>query len=248
MKKTGRAAPKIERNALLITKDASFEFTEAYKALRTNLQFASINTKLKKIIVTSSIPGEGKTTVSVNLAIAMAENGQRVLLIDADLRKPHIHHYLKIDQRKVGSLTTALAGITPIEKCIAYFSDLGIYVLTAGPIPPNPAELLCSERMEEFIEGLSENYDYIIIDTPPVSVVTDAAALSRVADGVVMVVRQGYTPYNLALAAKDNLEKVHANIVGCVFNSYDSQKDSKPYSSYYYKYKSYGYGDGAHSK
>lgn len=240
-----KTLPKIERKALLITKEASFEFTEAYKALRTNLQFASINTKIKKLIVTSTIPGEGKTTVSVNLAIALAENGQRVLLVDADLRKPHIHHYLKIDQRKVGSLTTALAGITPIEKCIAYFSDLGIYVLTAGPIPPNPTELLSSHRMEEFIETLSENYDYIILDTPPVSVVTDAAALCRVADGVIMVVRQGYTPYNLALTAKENLDKVNANIIGCVFNSYDAQKDSKPYSNYYYKYKNYGYGDGA---
>lgn len=233
---TKKSKIMIERKSLLINKSASFEFIEAYKSLRTNLQFASINSEIKKIIVTSSIPGEGKTTIALNLAISLAENGQKVLLVDTDFRKPQLHKYLKLENNKIGGLTTSLAGLSHIENCIAHFSDLGINVLIAGPIPPNPTEILSSQKMEELIKYLSGQYDYIIFDTPPVSVVTDAAVLSRLCDGVIFVLRQNYTTHEIANIAKQNLEMVNAKILGCVFNAFKVNKKNKSYKKYGYSY------------
>lgn len=229
----------INRKSLLIDKGISFEFIEAYKSLRTNLQFESINNTIKKLIITSSIPGEGKTTVALNLAISLAENGQKVLLVDTDFRKPQLHKYLKLESNKIGGLTTVLAGLSPIENCIAHFSDLCIYVLTAGPIPPNPTELLSSPKFKELVDKLSDQYDYIIFDTPPVSVVTDAAILSRICDGVLFVLRHNFTTHEIASIAKENLEKVDAKILGCIFNAFNVKKTNKSYK--YYHYKKYGY-------
>ena len=225
---------KVDRKSLIIAKGVSFEYIEAYKSLRTNLQFASINNAIRKLIVTSSIPGEGKTTIALNLAISLAENGQKVLLADTDFRRPQLHRYLKLENNKIGGITTLLAGISPIENCIAHFSDLGIYVLTASPIPPNPTEILSSAKMRELINLLSDQYDYIIFDTPPVSVLTDAAILSRLCDGVIFVLRQNLTTHEVAKTAKQNLENVNAKILGCVFNAFDADKANK---SYYYNKK-----------
>jgi capsular exopolysaccharide synthesis family protein len=222
----------INRKSLLIAKGVFFEFIEAYKSLRTNLQFASINNTIKKLIVTSSIPGEGKTTIALNLAVSLTENGQKVLLVDTDFRKPQLHKYLKLESNKIGGLTTALAGLSPIESCIVYFSDLGIYVLAAGPIPPNPTELLSSAKLEELVDRLSYQYDYIIFDTPPVTVVTDAAILSRICDGVIFVLRHNYATHEIAKIAKQNLEKVDAKILGCVFNAFNVKKSNKSYKYY----------------
>lgn len=230
---------KVPRKSLLITKGVPFEFVESYKSLRTNIQFASIENPVKRLIVTSSIPGEGKSTVTINLAISLAESGHKVLLIDTDLRKPQIHKYLHIEEGRVGGLTTLLAGMSSIDKCIAYFSDLGIYVLTSGPIPPNPAELLGSDKLEKLMDSLSDQYDYIIYDTPPVSVVTDAAVLSRLADGVIFVLRQNYTTVESAKLAKTNLENVGAKVIGCVMNAFNFDQTNKSYK--YYHYKKYGY-------
>jgi capsular exopolysaccharide synthesis family protein len=227
---------KIIRKELIINKGVPFEFVEAYKSLRTNLQFAAINSNIKKILVTSSVPGEGKSTVALNLALSLSENGDKVLLIDTDLRKPYLHKYLKISNKDVGGLTSLLAGITTLNNSIAYFSDLNISVITSGPIPPNPTELLGSEKFANIIESLSKDYDYIIFDTPPVSVVTDAAIISRLVDGVLFVIRQGYTTYDAANHAKENLVKVNANVIGCIFNAVDVEKNNK-----YYHYKKYGY-------
>jgi capsular exopolysaccharide synthesis family protein len=227
---------KLIRKELIVNKGIPFEFIEAYKSLRTNLQFASINTKIKKILVTSSVPGEGKTTVALNLALSLSENGHKVLLIDTDLRKPYLHKYFNISDKNIGGLTTLLAGITSVENSMAYFSDLNISVITSGPIPPNPTELLGSKKLENIIESLCNDYDYIIFDTPPVSVVTDAAIISHLVDGVLFVIRQGYTTYDAALHAKENLIKVNANVIGCIFNALDIKKSNK-----YYHYKKYGY-------
>lgn len=215
--------------------DAPFPFTEAYKSLRTNLSFVSVNEQYKTIAVTSAIPGEGKSNVAINLTISLAESGYRVLLIDADLRKPQIHKYLKIAQGSSVGLTSILSGKTALNESIFYLADHRIKVICAGIIPPNPAELLGSRRMMEMLNLLKERFDYIIIDTPPISVVTDAAVLSRQIDGVIMVVRQKHCSIEAAQLAKKNLESVDANIIGAVLNGY-SVKAANREDGYYYSY------------
>lgn len=230
-----------ENRLLLVSKEMPFSFVEAYKSLRTNLQFASLSKKIKKIIVTSSIPGEGKTTVAINLAIALAEAGHKVVLVDCDLRKPHVHRYLRIGMNKLGGVTSILAEKLKIDECVLKISNYGIYVLTSGPIPPNPAELLGTQQMNDLISELGQEFDYVIIDTPPVSVVTDAAVLSKIADGVVFVVRQNYTKIETAQLAKKHLENVGANVIGCVLNAFKVDKTSKSYAYYQYKNSDYSY-------
>lgn len=224
---------------LLISKNSPFQYIEAYKALRTNLQFMSIDKKMKKIAVTSTIPNEGKSTVAINLAITLAGAGLKVLLIDADLRKPSINKYMRIKQIHQKGLSSVLAGVEKLENCIFNLCDLNISVLTSGPIPPNPSELLGSEAMEKLIDEVSENYDYVIIDTPPASVVTDAAVLSKYIDWFVLVLRHNVTTIEAAKAVKTNLNSIGANIIGCVFNSFNFKKSNTPTT--YYKYKNYKY-------
>jgi capsular exopolysaccharide synthesis family protein len=223
-----------------ILKDAPFQFVETFNSLRTNIRFASVSRQYKKIVITSSISGEGKSTVAINLAIALANSSSRVLLIDCDLRKPAIHNFLQIDSEEPG-LTTALAGIVKIEQCIIHMKEMGMDVLTSGPVPPNPAELLGSDKMSEIIESISKQYDYILFDTPPVSVVTDAAVLSKISDGFVFVVRHLHTKIEEAVFAKSNLEKVGATVIGTVLNAFIPEKSSKSYAGYHYKQNEYGY-------
>ncbi len=218
-----------------------FSYVEAYKSLRTNLQFAAVDKSVKRLIVTSSIPGEGKTTVAINLAITLAETGAKVLLIDCDLRKPSIYRYLQINNKLAGGLTTILSKKAAIGECTGTLNGLRVDVIPSGPIPPNPAELLTSKRMMELLDTLSERYEYIVIDTPPVSVVTDAAALSRNSDGVIFVIRQGSTKIGNALLAKKNLESVGAKVIGCVLNAFQARNSSKAYAYYTYKKGYYAY-------
>lgn len=222
----------------ITSNDAPFQFVEAYKSLRTNLQFASVSQDHKRIVVTSSIPGEGKSTVSINLAFAVAGSEDRVLLIDADLRKPALHRYLHLNGTKIGGLSNILSGVRKSEECIIHFNDSRINFLSAGPIPPNPAELLGSRRMEMLIESLSSQYDYIIFDTPPVSVVTDAAVLSKLTDGVIFVIRQNYATIETAQLAKRNLENVGATVIGSVLNNFKADKSN---NANYQHYKRYDY-------
>ena len=228
----------LSADGLLITNPCPFEFAEAYKAMRTNLQFLLQEGKSHKLIVTSSIAGEGKSTVSVNLAASLAAGSGNVLLVDADLRKPHIHRYLDVGNT-IG-LTTAVAGRVPLERAIVYLRRLNIYVLTSGPVPREPAELLGSEKMADLVRELGERFDIVLFDTPPVSIVTDASVLSRFADGVLLVVRQNYTDLPAALAAKKNLAGAGAKIIGCVFNAFDYKRSNQYYSYSDYK-KNYRY-------
>ena len=220
----------------IISKTAPFPFVEAYKSFRTNLQFASINKEIKKIIITSSIPGEGKSVVSINLAIAMASAGSKVLLVDTDLRRPALHRYLRLNNAKIGGLTSVLSGAKSLDECLVHFNDLDIHFLSCGPIPPNPAELLGSKRMGNIIRELEGQFDYLIFDTPPVSVVTDAAVLSQYTDGAILVVRQNYVTTEAALQAKKNLENVGTSIIGSVMNDFRAQKSNKS-SSYHHSGK-----------
>ena len=220
--------------------DAPFAYREAFKALRTNLSFVSMSGKYKKIIVTSAIPDEGKTTIAINLAASLAETGSRVILIDCDLRNPSIHRYLLMDNRNVEGLTGILAGTTTLsDNVVNTHTKLKFDFIPSGFIPPNPAELLNSPLMRDLLKALEFKYDYIICDTPPVGVVTDAAALSKYCDGVLLVVRQKFSTKDQIHQAKQNLDKVQAKIMGVVMSRYDLNQDRDGAGRYSY---SYGYG------
>lgn len=226
------------RKLQIISKNAPFQYVEAYKTLRTNLNFMAVSNKYQKIVITSSIPGEGKSNVAINLCVSMAETGKKVVLIDCDLRKPVLHKYLRITRRAMG-LTNVLSGEATAAEVLVRFGDLGFDVITAGVVPPNPAELLGSVRMAELLDELATQYDYIIMDTPPASVVTDAAVLGTLVDGVLFVVSHANATIESAQLAKKNLESTNTNIIGAVLNGFDLKSTSRD-SGYYYSYE-YGY-------
>ena len=226
----------------MVGSDAPFQFTEAYKSLRTNLEFLAATSDCKTILITSSVPGEGKSNVAVNLAITLADSGKRVVLVDCDMRKSTISRYLHIPRDHIG-ITNTITGKdrTQLANALVNFKDLGIVVLPVGTIPPNPSELLATKAMENTFEALKQVYDYIIVDTPPVSVVTDAAVLCKYVDGALLVVRPGVTTIEGAQLSKKNLEAVNARVLGVVMNGYDVKKAGKK-DGYYYSY-SYGYSN-----
>lgn len=225
------------RKQLLIT-NAPFEYKESLKVLRTNIQFSSADKKNKKLAITSSGPGEGKTTIAVNLALTMAEAGLKVLLIDSDLRKPRVHKLLSLPiSPGITNLLTKQSSMNLVINTVKGFDTM--HVITCGVIPPNPAELIGSKQMESFIESVEDNYDYIIFDTPPVSLVTDAAVLSKYLDGIILVISYGRIAKDAVLYSKQQLTSVGANIIGCVFNYVNG--DAFVRNSYRYKSR-YGYG------
>lgn len=209
--------------------------SEAYRMLRTNIHYSNYDKKLKAIVVTSSGPGEGKTTTICNLAVAIAQTGQKVLLIDADLRKPKIHKHFNLTN--VSGITNIIAENTSYNTLLKQVEGIAYMdVMTSGPIPPNPSELLGSQRMRIWIEEMRSQYDMILVDAPPVGSVTDAAILSTFLDGVIMVISSGDTTIQAAQRSKGLLEKVNANILGVVVNKIQK---STAGSYYYYYYDSY---------
>lgn len=215
--------------------DVPFNFTESYKSLRTNLNFIAVSSECKTIIVTSAIAEEGKSGVSINLATSLAESGKRVILIDCDLRKPIVHRYLRLNTKRNHGLTGVLSGTTNLADAIITSSEFGMHVLTSGAIPPNPAELLGSNKMRTLVQKLAEVYDYVILDTPPVSVVTDAAVVGSYTDGALLVVRQGFADTETVQLAKRNLEATKVRIIGAVLNEFDAKTTGKS-SAYAYSY------------
>lgn len=226
---------------LAVGKNVPFAYAEAYKSLRTNLNFIASTEDVKTIVVTSAIPKESKSNVAVNLAITLASEGKKVILVDCDLRKPALNHYLKMGRHRQG-LTDVLVGNVSLSEAIVKFKDVKINVLAAGSVPPNPSELLSQSKMQDIIDILKANYDYVIMDAPPVSVVTDAAILSHYADGVILVVRSKFAPIESIQLAKHKLESVNARILGVVITRYNVKKSSKS-SAYTYTYE-YEYGNG----
>lgn len=233
---------KSQRKLMAIGPDAPFPFVEAYKSLRTNLEFLSDTSDCKTILVTSSVPEEGKSNVAINLAMTMAATGKKVVLVDADLRKGTLSRYLHVVKNHAG-ISNLIAGKCAWDEALTTVSGTDMLLLPTGPIPPSPAEMLASDKMRQLFEELKSFADYVIVDTPPVSVVTDAAVLSRVADGTILVVRPGITTIQGAQLSKRNLEAVNARILGVVVNDYDVKHSSKR-DGYYYSY-SYDYYDDA---
>jgi len=207
---------------------------EAYKTLRTNLQFAGLDKPVQVVVISSANPTEGKTTTAANLAISIAQSEKRVLLLDCDLRKPAIHKFFGIANSR--GLTNILAeNIHYQELCIT--AGIGnLDIITCGPKPPNPSELLGSSRMAAFLECIRQDYDMIVIDSPPVLPVTDAAVLSRIVDGIILVLGCGTTTVEMAVRAKDNIEKVGGRIIGTVINNIPTKGNGYYYYNYYYYY------------
>lgn len=204
--------------------------SEQYRTIRTNLQFASVDKELGSILVTSAAPSEGKSLTVANLAVVYAQQGKKILLIDADLRKPTVHYTFRLDN--LTGLSTVLVGEEEFTEVIQDSDVENLSVLTSGPIPPNPSELLGSKRMEQFLEDASQFYDVIIIDSPPVLAVADAQILANVVDGSLLVVRSGQTEYEAAEKAKEALERTTSKLLGAVLND----REKKGSNSYYYYY------------
>ncbi len=215
--------------------------SEAYRMIRTNLHYSSYDKELKTILVTSAGPGEGKSVTMGNIAIAIAQTGKKVLLIDGDLRKPKVHRYF--DLANVQGVTNVIVGEAHAEDVIQQPKDMeNLYVLTSGPVPPNPSELLGSQKMKDFITSLKEQFDMILIDAPPVGSVTDAAVLSTYIDGVILVIASGQTTIEAAKRARDVLQQVKANVLGVVLNKIKKNNTGSYYYYYYSSYEAY-YGE-----
>lgn len=229
---------KSHRKLLMVGPDAPFQFVEAYKSLRTNLEFLSASSGCKVILITSSVPEEGKSNVAINLATTMAASGKKVVLVDGDLRKGSLSRHLHLTRNRPG-ISNVVAGQCTLADALVRFKNVQFTLLPVGPLPPNPSEMLASAAVEALFKGLRDYFDFIIVDTPPVSVVTDAAVMCRFADGVMLVVRPGVTTIQGAQLSKKNLEAVHAHILGVVLNGYDAKKAGHK-DGYYYSY-SYNY-------
>lgn len=205
--------------------------SEAFKIARTNIEFSAIDRKIRSLMVTSSAQSEGKTVTVANLAIAYAQMGRKVLLIDADLRRPSVHRYFGYVNRR--GLTNVLIGTGHYSEYIQPTLTENLSILAAGPIPPNPADLLMSQTMTDLLAALTAEYDLVLIDCPPVGVVTDAAIIATKVDGVVFVVRSGATNKAQLKRAAGLLEQVKAHVLGFIMNGVNAE--SEDYYYYYYQ-------------
>lgn len=229
-------------NTVTINKIEKMGFikSEAYKTLRTNIQFSGDDVKV--IALTSCTPHEGKTTISFNLAIDMAQSGKRVVFVDTDLRRTLLIKYYEIQGVKKG-LTHFLTNQCDINDCIYATNIPNLHVICAGPVPPNPSELLGNKYFKQLIPALRRVFDYVIIDTPPLGSVIDSAIVAKECDGAILAIRSNTVDYRLAVRVKEQLEMSGCRILGAVLTMVPMKKNG------YYSYKNYyGYGDNKHGK
>ena len=206
---------------------------EAYRSIRTNIEFSNIDKNIKIITITSTQPNEGKSTVISNLAAAFASlENKRVLIIDGDLRNPSVHKMFGVSN--LNGITDILLGEKDVDKCLEKTKIKGLDILKVGKVPPNPSEMLQSNKMRNFIEVIKEYYDYVFIDAPPVGVVADASIISQYSDGVILLVGSNETDIDAAKVSKERLENVGANILGVVLNKFESEGSAYGYYGYYY--------------
>jgi exopolysaccharide transport family protein len=218
----------------LLSRAVPANFAEAFKSIRTNVLFSSAEDGMRTVVVTSSGPGEGKSIVSANLAVALAQAGQRVLLLDGDMRRPRVHEIFGTEQEP-GVSNILTGGAKPSEAIKRCPTVHGLWLLPSGHIPPNPAELLGSHRFREFIGSLEEHFDWVVIDSPPVLVVTDSSIVANHASGVVFVVGSDKTSRQAARTAVEQLDATNARIIGSVLNRVNLARHQYYYSSYYRK-------------
>ena len=222
------------------------QISEAFRALRTSLLLSQADHPPQVILVTSALPREGKTTAAVNLAVRLAQLGDRTLLMDSDLRKPGVHRALNLSGGKELGLSSYLAGVCSLDAVTLPHPTINnLSSLPTGPVPPSPADLLSSHRMREAILELRHRFKFIVIDSPPIMVATDAVILSALTDGVLMIVRSGETPKEAFTRAKELLAAVKARLLGVVLNAVDAREHGASIRSRYRYYPyAYGYGYG----
>lgn len=219
-----------ERQSLVTLTRPSSVIAEQFRTIRTNIQFSLVDKNLKTLVITSAGAGAGKSTISANLAVTFAMQGKKVLIVDADMRKPTVHKTFRLPNRD--GLTTLLTERDVEIKDIAHRLDTeGLFVITSGVIPPNPSELLASNRMNQLMAEFEELFDLIIFDMPPVIAVTDAQVMSSKTDGTLFVVNKDGADKEMVTKSKNLLEKVKANVIGVVFNRVELKGDN-----YYYYY------------
>ncbi len=214
--------------------DSYSETAEAYRQIRTNLQFIDVDNPAKVIVVTSSLPGEGKTTVAVNLAVVLAQSGARVALIEADMRRPRVTRYLGMISG--AGLSNVLSGAAYLDDVLQPYGDGQLSVMAAGPMPPYPSEMLGSQQMRGLLDALREQYDYVILDAPPLLPVTDGAVLSVAADGAIVVARHGVTTRAQLQQATSDLRRIDARLLGVVLNRIPAKAASGYGYGYQYSY------------
>jgi len=219
--------------------------SESFRGIRTNILFSSAEGAPQAILVTSPGPREGKTLTTTNLAVAMAQSGSKVVLVDCDLRRPKIHSLFGVSRER--GFTNLLVGNADIDTTVVSSQVPNLDLIVSGPLPPNPSEMLGSTRMADLLAELRKRYDRILIDSPPITAVTDSVILSKYVDGVVLVIRAGDTVREVAKNALNQLQAVGAHILGGVLNAVDIGKD-KYYYYYYYQYYHYYYGDDGEKK
>ncbi|MDR4949915.1 CpsD/CapB family tyrosine-protein kinase [Neobacillus cucumis] len=207
--------------------------SEQYRTIRTNIQYSSVDGDMSAIMVTSAGPGEGKSTTAANLAVTFSQLGKKVLLVDADLRKPTVHHTFQVNN--IYGFTTILTKQTTLEKAVLKSKEDDLFILTSGPIPPNPAELLSSKSMEQFIIDAKETFDYVIFDTPPLLAVADPQIIANQCDGSVLVVYSEKTEIDQAKKSKELLQNAQSKLLGVVLNHKEIKNND-----YYYYYGTYG--------
>lgn len=230
----------MEEVTLIAHTDAKSPVSEAYRTIRTNIKFSNIAGKeLKSILLTSATPNEGKSTTIGNLAVVMAQAGNKVVLLDCDFRNPTQHKMFKLHNK---GLSNCIATGSDVMDIVQPTNVENLYVLTSGPVAPNPSELLASDYMNEVLATLKQNFDYVLIDTPPIMPVTDAAVISGKVDGTILVIAAGAVSPAIAKEAKTKLEQAGAHILGVVLNKVDVAS-SNHYGYYYY----YGTENGSTS-
>ena len=219
-----------ERPSLITLTRPSSVIAEQFRTIRTNIQFSMVDQDLKTVVVTSAGPGAGKSTISANLAVTFASQGKKVLLVDADMRKPTVHKTFRLANHD--GLTTLLTEKDVQISDIAHRTPTeGLFIITSGVIPPNPSELLASKRMDKLMNELEQIFDLIIFDMPPVVAITDAQVMASKVDGTIFVIPKGLTNKDMVLKSKDLLDKVQANVIGAIFNRVEMSGDN-----YYYYY------------
>ena len=239
---------KKDASALLFLDDKHKNYAEAMRTVRTSVVLSGIDKPHKTIMMTSSVPSEGKSTSAINLAVALGQM-ERVLLIDADMRKPTIAKVLNLPPNSPG-LSNLVAGTATQEDCILHMEDANIDVLTSGLIPPNPSELLSSHKFAELLRKFAQEYDRVIIDSPPTLLVSDALLMSKVVDAVVYVIRSDITTHQTVRTGVNRLLAVKAPIIGVILNKVNMKKAAQYYGAYssYYAYGGYVYGHDAKKK